>query len=436
MAERPTAETRTAIDSLIGLLRQRGKMDLNSIANALNTDIDVVERWAKVLEKDEMVKITYEVGKMFIAPATLTKEQEKTLTHDIQMKASALSETATSQIMSLQSIENSLKAMKGTVAEASKVEAQELPELKKAIGELNAIFNSVDQNKRAIDLIYKNTNAMYDSISKKADSLVAKINQVQQTALPNAPSSDELRLKISEIEKGVAAIKGQISAMRRSTNESIEEIRKGVGDQFKVIDGQLEKGKKDLLSRMKTYQDGAIEAERQLAERLKLITTISDEIKAFTAERDHQINQIRSSKVEFENSYTRAMAKMKKQSEEVEAMSNAMAAKINAIKSKFGSAPGYENSISELDKHLSEMENRVSGAKREAEEIQNQLAGVLSLADLSVTKKEEAIDTLGKKANQNSEKLNGIRSDMDNVTNRIKKLGPSEEKKDDENGGK
>ncbi len=386
MAERPTTETKTTIDSLLELLRQRGKMDLNSIANSLNTDTDVVEKWAKILEKGEMVKITYEVGKMFIAPAVLTKEQEKELTQEIQMKASALSETTTSQILSLQNITESLKAMRGTVAEAEKIEAQELPELKKAISELNSIYSSIDQNNRAIDQLYKKTNSMYDSISKRADSLVAKINQVQSTVLPNAPSSDELKLKISEIGKGIAEINSQISTMNRSAGESIEEVRRGVKDQFRRIDDQLEKGKRDLFSRMKAYQDGALEAEKQLSERLKSIGTISDEIKEFSREKYRQINQIRSFKADFDNSYTKVMEKMKRQNDEVKVMSDALTSKINAVKGKFGNAPEYESSISELEKNFAEIEGRINAAKKEAQEIQDQLRGVISLSSLAATK--------------------------------------------------
>ena len=74
--ESPSArEAKTTIDSMVELLKMKGRMDLNSVAMALGLASSVVEGWAKVLEAGGVVKITYEVGRMYIEPMNLNPEQ-------------------------------------------------------------------------------------------------------------------------------------------------------------------------------------------------------------------------------------------------------------------------------------------------------------------------------------------------------------------------
>ena len=73
------ADTKTSIDALLDLLRSKGKSELNSIAVALNTDPRIIENWAKVLENGNLIRITYEVGRMYLEPLTLTPDKQANL---------------------------------------------------------------------------------------------------------------------------------------------------------------------------------------------------------------------------------------------------------------------------------------------------------------------------------------------------------------------
>jgi hypothetical protein len=68
------ASAKTTIDSLLDLLRTRGRTELNSVAAKLNIDPRIIENWAKVLENGNLIKISYEVGKMYLEPITLNHE--------------------------------------------------------------------------------------------------------------------------------------------------------------------------------------------------------------------------------------------------------------------------------------------------------------------------------------------------------------------------
>jgi len=89
MAAKPS-DAKTTIDSLAELLREKGKMELGKIAQSLGVEQNVVENWAKVLEAGNMVKISNEVGKMYVEPLQVTKEQEAAVAATIDAQRAKL----------------------------------------------------------------------------------------------------------------------------------------------------------------------------------------------------------------------------------------------------------------------------------------------------------------------------------------------------------
>ena len=65
MAAKPS-EAKTTIDTLTELLKSKGKMEINKIADSLGIDTSIAENLIKVLEDANLVKVTYEVGKMYV----------------------------------------------------------------------------------------------------------------------------------------------------------------------------------------------------------------------------------------------------------------------------------------------------------------------------------------------------------------------------------
>jgi Mn-dependent DtxR family transcriptional regulator len=56
----------TTIDALPDLLRAKGRMEISEIAATFNVNEKVAADWAKLLEEGGMVKILYEMGKMYV----------------------------------------------------------------------------------------------------------------------------------------------------------------------------------------------------------------------------------------------------------------------------------------------------------------------------------------------------------------------------------
>ncbi len=61
-------ETKTSIDKMLTLLQNKGRMDVNTLSLSLDTPASVIDDWAKILESANIVKISYELGKMYVEP--------------------------------------------------------------------------------------------------------------------------------------------------------------------------------------------------------------------------------------------------------------------------------------------------------------------------------------------------------------------------------
>src|ERR1700674_2839127 len=101
MAAATPSEAKTTIDSLAELLKEKGKMELGKIAQIMGVEQNVVENWAKVLEQGGIARITYEVGKMYVAPISLSKEQEQVVRANVDAERSALESDVASQRASI-----------------------------------------------------------------------------------------------------------------------------------------------------------------------------------------------------------------------------------------------------------------------------------------------------------------------------------------------
>jgi chromosome segregation ATPase len=428
MAMQPDAETKTTIDTLIETLKSSGKTDLATLAGELNTDTSVVENWAKILEKGGMVKISYEVGKMFISPLNLTQEQEKTIKSDIQLKAAAMQETTSSQLISLQNLENNLRSMRGAIAEAEKVEAEELPEMKKAIGALNNIYGLIEHNSRVVENLYKNLEAEYESANKKAEELSSKITSINSPTSPDSIASDEIKVKMSELQKNVASVNNELIQASRNAHNSIDELKKNVIDQAKSIEKEIEQSKRSLDEKVKGYQEEAKAIENALKARLRSLDAISQEAKNQIRDKEESIRRIKRLKEEFNNAYLKSIEKIKQQNAEAKALSDNLMNNIKNIKGKFGDAPEIDEELSKTKKEFSEIENEISETKKELEKMQVELKGVITMAHLSPEQKDSAIKSLQSKTQKSEAKISGMKKRLDKASSDARNIGKPKKK--------
>lgn len=411
MAENAAPATTTTIDSLVELLKKKGKMDLASVSSALGVDQGVVENWAKVLEKGNIVKITYEVGKMFLTLSTLSAEQESTERSKIGAQSSALASQSESQMLSLDKLTDVLNSIKSSVATAERAESVEMPEVRRAIVELNNIYSIVEQRNRGLEQLSKRAEQVYDDINKRVSDLSGKISYIGGEGEPKGVG--EARQELAGITKEVSGVNSEISSMGRSASGSMEQIRKGVMAQAKALEQQIAQSEKEQDAKLQEYSKRADQIERQLKERIRSIGSTLAELNDFNKEKEKQLRRLRDSRVEVNNYYVKMGEELAMHKATAEELSKDLIDKVGKLKAGFGEAAEIDDTLSTLKGQMADLEKEISEARQEVSDTVSRLRALNSLASAATEQKMASIISIGEKATSARSKISEIKDRVD-----------------------
>ena len=418
------AETRTTIDSLIELLKSKGKVELGAISVNLGVDPKIVEGWAKVLEKGALVKISYEVGKMFIAPATLTPEQESAVKAKLEAKNVSVSADISSQLMSIEKLSATIENIKASTVNAEKVYAEQMPAIHKTVAEINKVYDSIEERNKRIAQINKKAEDLYDQINKRITELNSRIDYID-SAFANR-GFDDVKTMVSQVTKDTNNIDSQLSSMAKAANDSVDQIRKGVESQTRAIQTNVEKEHRELMGRIREYSRQMDELEKQLRERATNIKGSLAEINNFNKEKERLKRQLSETRVEFNNSYARTSEEMKKSTMAVESVSKDLLAKIDSLKQGFGEATSIYDSISSVSKQMDEIQKGAELTKQELLKMSEQLKAMSLMTNVSLEQKTSIMAEMEAKSKAKSSKISSLKKKTEKAQEEARKMAPKE----------
>ncbi len=423
MADAAAPETRTSIDSMIELLRSKGKMELSQISETLDVDQNIIENWAKVLEKGSLVKISYEVGKMFVTPSGFTQEQETSAKTEMQTKTSAIESAASAEMLSLDTLSDTLKGIRASVSAAEKLESDQMPQMRKAIAQIDSIYSSVDQRTRAIDQMAKRANELYDSINKRATDLASRISQIE--AVSTGKGVDEAKRGLAQIMSDASEIDKQIALMGKSAGDSINRLRQEMEEQMKQLRQQMDSNRREIDAKMKEYSSMLSESERDLRGRVKAAGSIAQESSEFEREKEKIKRRISDIMVEFNDAYAKTRDEINRSKVELDATSKSLLDQIEFIRKSFGDAASIDDSITRAKSELTSIESEIAAQKQEVSGILSQVRNVQSTGELD--KKKAAIDGMKGRADKAVSNVGNIRKRIKKASDEVEEIGKKEE---------
>ena len=420
MAGGAAAETKTTIDSLVELLKRRGKMDLNSISTALGVDTNIVENWAKVLEKGNIVKITYEVGKMFVTPSNMTAEQEANARATTEAKSAALTAENASQMLSLDKLAETLSSVKTSVVMAEKAESTEIPEVRKALAELNNIYSTVEQRNKGLEQMAKRAEEIYNQINKRAEELSGKVNTAGGDSA--AKGIADARQAAADMTKEVASIDAEVSSIGKRANESIEQVRSNAVAQMKEIEKQIEQNRREVAAKMADYSRQMAATEKQLREQAKAIGSILAEVNDFAKERERQARKLRDIRVEFNNYYVKMSNEMRVSRDSTAAISKDLIEKVEKMKAAFGEATRIDDTITMAKSQIEELEKEIAAARQDVSDTAAQLRALDSMSNMTTEQKVNMISKIEGRAKNAASKLSKMKDKAAAADAAVKKV--------------
>jgi DNA repair ATPase RecN len=179
----------TGVDSLMKLVRDRGRIELRDAAVELGISQGVLEEWAKVLEKEGIIKIEYLFTKVYLTSQGMEKAESQKRAKDIVDMQVTMSREVETQVKRLERVGKELDDMRDEfvgVSElfenkmaAARQRVKELDELEKKyeemcfrcrssnekfISDINALKKGVGESESKLEKLQKMREELQDSI--------------------------------------------------------------------------------------------------------------------------------------------------------------------------------------------------------------------------------------------------------------------------------
>ena len=373
----------TGIDALVKYLSEHGETDSVSLAYALNTTEKTIEDWANVLEKAGMVRISYRVGKMYIAIPTNVEAASKELMQNVEVRKSILE-----------------GEIKGQINVMDKLN-QKLDELKKATGNAEGAFRGKAGNiKKELDKlakIEKEVNENYAKVKERRDYMDRLVLNLQQQFKAVSESAEYIKGMSPETGGAgalMADIKAKILASDQSTKDLLAKFESSVVAQRKELQ-QLAVNVKDENSKLR---ETVAQEEKKVEEYSKKLSSLKSGSQSLNSrvekEKGKILDDAAKARQEIEKEYSLAEQQMAK-----------LRTLIAGGKEGFGGFATLNDNLEHLSTEIERISKEKDQLSKEYNTLLQQLRALDSLSGKKAFEKKSRLEAITGKSRKASKRL-------------------------------
>lgn len=412
-------ETRTSIDALLELLREKGKMELSSVAVTLNVDTRIVENWAKVLENGNLIRITYEVGRMYLEPVNLTPGQQKDLKNKTDLNKFILEEDLAIERISLDKFSKNIEQLNESVENLNKMYQSKLPDVQRILAEVDNVYAPLEAKKRSMDRIKDDIEKDFEEIDKKADSLYAKLNSFSPKQAES--KANDRGSQLSKVLESTNDAKEAINDLESNKDKFFSSMEAEIESQVKDIKRQFASSKYNIEYALKTNSKQLNELIKGIKSQVKSAQRISKEVDSYRKEFETAKHDLEVLRGEFKDKYERIKQGMGKDRKIIDSESKRAEEILKSIKDNFGDVGKFDDELKKWARNVSDMSRDVIATKTEIIKLTNQLNALDSSRNMSVEKKAKALEGLKKEGKATKDKTAAIKKSIKDVSDEIKR---------------
>ena len=409
-------EARTSIDALVELLRVKGKSELNTIAVQLGADPKIVERWAKVLEGGGMARISYEVGRMYLEPIVIGKEEVQSVKVKLGARESILGQSANVQRAELDKFAEKITGLSMSVANIEGVYRQRMPEVQLMLAEINKSYAQVEAEQKGIAMIKQNVEATYGDVNRRINDLSSKIDML--TAAGGEKGVAANIDKVNELLKRSSAAMSEIEELRKTKDRFFESMKKSIDSQVGEFNRQLDSTSSEIELRLKVDTQQIQNIANSVNNQASVTKNLASQIKEFKRHSESAKRTLNSARVEFSDKYQKLNENIYRNGKIVESNSAAVLEKIGTLKSAFGDVSKLDDTVRGLRRDVEDMNKQIAESKAELSNISDGLRA-LNAPNLSVEQRAELVDQLADKDRSTKIKVARIGKKIDDANKRL-----------------
>ncbi len=356
----------TGIDSLLSYVNEKGEVDAQTLANALNVSQTTVIDWAKALEKAKLVRLVYKVGKMYISPTSekvnliknpsdskgstqvdqanieqMSNENVKKLS---EIKSNIINQNLNIQRKNIDALNNKIKVFKDYFENTNKYLKESTPVIKSETDELVA-YNGEAQKK------VMNIKSYLDQINNEIQNLKSRDFDFNKEYL-SFQNVDVVSKNAREI---IDDLRSKTAYMRSSVKDLINEFNKkmfDMKDQFSIIEKELKEKDEQISLYEKTIYSQISNYDEKLEEYKKNQTEVNMKIKK---ERVAILDKLTKTKEDIEKIYNLSSKRYEKIASDV----NKELEIIKQYQTKLDEIKKVDNQIKDIFKEVGDVKKEI-----------------------------------------------------------------------------
>ncbi|MGC8547765.1 MAG: hypothetical protein ACP5MC_02035 [Candidatus Micrarchaeia archaeon] len=406
MADQPNAENQavtTSIDDLVNYLSQHGETDSVTLARNLNVPENIIETWAGVLEKANIVSISYKAGKMYVSKAIATPQQEATIRQNVEEKRQSLANEVTLQLQDLEEINSTIEELKKYSQEVENAYKARAGDLKQVTDRLNAYEAEMQRLEKQI----AEGKAYIEKFKGELSGDIASLNEKVKVldSLASGAGASDAQALLQDINSKLNYGKQELASLRSSFDKQIDEARKQFIELSEGINKEL-----SLLSNFTSQLND------QIVEYRSAMNSYSKESQELKRRINSEINKLTD---ESAKAAQQAEALYANAEKEVAALASSLA----DLKSKFPELTSFTETITSINKELEEASSERTALVYAFNELAKQLASIQNLGAGVTGKKVEQLQKAQEQIASTEKQVGALAKKVTSTSGKLKELG-------------
>ena len=363
-----SSEAKTSIDSLIELLTEKGKLDLNTIAITLGISPTIVEGWAKVLENGKLIRISYEVGKMYLELQKGTAaEQGHTAGIKIEAQKSILQSEMEVEKITLDKFSRNLDELATTAERMEAIYKQKMPNVQRLFAELDIMSAPMAKKTKELEAAQKAADMYFSQLDRKTEALYAKIEVLEHSSTGGALKQKGAMLKIalSRADQAKAALLDLEDTRQALYTKVSDEIDKQVKE-FKV---GLKASVDQIYADLKIDATEAAKVEKDIKAEMDQSAKIFKEGEKMKREAEDVRLAVTTSRVVFKEGYQKIIGDLQKMYMEITPKYRTAQAQLEALKASMGEIAKLHDSVALARDEIKSIDKEIQASRANVSSI-------------------------------------------------------------------
>jgi len=380
-------------------------------------DPRVIEKWAKVLENGNLIKITFEVGRMYLEPITLSQDRQADVKTKTDVTKYILEEDLAVERISLEKFSKNIDDLNMTINNIQKLYQQKMPEVQRILADVDRAYAPIEAKRREMEKIRVDSTRQLDEINKRIDSLNAKLNQQSQLQTEADITSKLSRLDL--VVKNIASAQKAMEDTTRTKNKFFDTMNKDVDSQVKALRKQINESRSgvemELRENNMQFSDLVKSLKDQEASAKRLVSEMVNLKKEF--ELSKQVLEML--KKNLNDRYDRISHDIVSDSRFVDDKAKKIFEDVDAMKRNFGDATKLDEDIKRWKKDIGDASKEVAMTRTEIARLTAQLNTLDANKNISVERKAKAVEEISKSHSRTKERVGEVRKTIKQTAEEI-----------------